>query len=240
MEFLRLGHIQAEASKLCPTHGNMRSEPQKHGIWTEATWDLSCICDLLCSLQQCQILNPLNEARNWTCILIDTSWVHNSLSHNGNSNVLMMLSSQAVFPKPAFVQANWLRSEVAVPRAWLRAEVSLPPGEDVLSGKDQSQTVEMKTTNHWVHEVYVPVEEVLSFMETNGINRVCCFIIKIRFLNKQVNKNDERCRMEIKIINIFLNLFWPHSLMGYFEAGEELEIRHTKKFQSPVSSLLSG
>ena len=29
-----------------------------------ATGNLSCICDLHHSLQQCQILNPLNEARN--------------------------------------------------------------------------------------------------------------------------------------------------------------------------------
>ena len=28
---------------------------------------------------------PLSEARNQTCILIDTSWVYNPLSHNGNS-----------------------------------------------------------------------------------------------------------------------------------------------------------
>ena len=32
--------------------------------------DLSGIYDLCCRLQQCQILNPLNEARDWTCILI--------------------------------------------------------------------------------------------------------------------------------------------------------------------------
>ena len=50
-----------------------------------ATWDLSCICDLHCSLWQCQILNPLSEARNQTLILMNTSWVLNPLSHNGNS-----------------------------------------------------------------------------------------------------------------------------------------------------------
>ena len=27
-------------------------------------------------LRQRQILNPLNEARDWTCILMDTSWIH--------------------------------------------------------------------------------------------------------------------------------------------------------------------
>ena len=38
-----------------------------------ATPDLSCICNLRCNLQQCQILNPLNKARDRTCILMDTT-----------------------------------------------------------------------------------------------------------------------------------------------------------------------
>ena len=37
-----------------------------------ATPDLSHICDLCCSLQQRQILNPLNEPRDQSCILTDT------------------------------------------------------------------------------------------------------------------------------------------------------------------------
>ena len=31
------------------------------------------------------ILNSLSEARDQTCILMDTSHIHNPLSHNGNS-----------------------------------------------------------------------------------------------------------------------------------------------------------
>ena len=44
-------------------------------IYATATQDLSC--DLHHSSQQwqCQILNLLNEARDWTRILMDTSWV---------------------------------------------------------------------------------------------------------------------------------------------------------------------
>ena len=48
--------------------------------------DLSCICDLCCSLQQCQILIPLSgrpgieAASSWTLCQ-----VQNPLSHNGNS-----------------------------------------------------------------------------------------------------------------------------------------------------------
>ena len=43
--------------------------------------DLSSIWDPCCWM-----LNPLREARNWTNVLTDTSWVPNLLSHNGNSN----------------------------------------------------------------------------------------------------------------------------------------------------------
>ena len=50
-----------------------------------ATPDLSHICKLHLSLWQCQILNPLSEARDQTQILMDTSQVLNLLSHNRNS-----------------------------------------------------------------------------------------------------------------------------------------------------------
>ena len=40
-----------------------------------ATMDQSCVCDLHHSSRQCQILNPLSEARDGTCILTDTSWI---------------------------------------------------------------------------------------------------------------------------------------------------------------------
>ena len=40
-----------------------------------ATPDPSRVCDLHHSLQQWQILNPLSEARNRTCNLMDPSWI---------------------------------------------------------------------------------------------------------------------------------------------------------------------
>ena len=40
-----------------------------------AMQDLSCICDLHHSSRQRQILNPLSEARDWTPVLMDASWV---------------------------------------------------------------------------------------------------------------------------------------------------------------------
>ena len=36
--------------------------------------------------QHCWILNQLSKARDQTRILMDASWVHNSLSHNGSYN----------------------------------------------------------------------------------------------------------------------------------------------------------
>ena len=59
-----------------------------------ATWDPSCICDLNHSSLQRWILNPLSEARDRTCILIDTSRVCNPLSHNGKSNPCCFDSSK--------------------------------------------------------------------------------------------------------------------------------------------------
>ena len=46
-----------------------------HSNADTATPDPSCICDLHCSSWQQWILNPLNEARDWTRILMDTRWV---------------------------------------------------------------------------------------------------------------------------------------------------------------------
>ena len=52
---------------------------------TTATQDLSYVCNLCFSLQQRWVLNTLRKAQDWTCILTDTSWMLNSLSHSRNS-----------------------------------------------------------------------------------------------------------------------------------------------------------
>ena len=44
------------------------------------------ICDLCCSSQQCQILNPLSKARDGIHILTESTSILNLRSHNGNSN----------------------------------------------------------------------------------------------------------------------------------------------------------
>ena len=51
------------------------------------------VCNLYHSSWQRRLLNPLSEARDRTSILVETSRVHNLLSHNGKSESLH--SSQA-------------------------------------------------------------------------------------------------------------------------------------------------
>ena len=72
MEITRLG-VKSELQLLAYATGT-------------AVLDPSHVCKLHHSSWQCQILNPLSKTRNQTYVLMDTSWVHNPLSHNGNSN----------------------------------------------------------------------------------------------------------------------------------------------------------
>ena len=53
--------------------------------------DPNHICDLHHSSWPYQTLNPLSEARDWICVLMDTSWVLNPLSHSGNSENIFLL-----------------------------------------------------------------------------------------------------------------------------------------------------
>ena len=52
---------------------------------SQGNTESSCICELCYSLQQCQILAPLSEAR-------DQTWVLNLLSHNGNASIFVSMS----------------------------------------------------------------------------------------------------------------------------------------------------
>ena len=50
-----------------------------------ATWDLSRVCNLHCTSQQCQIPDPLSEeSRDRTCIIMDTSRIRFRLHHERN------------------------------------------------------------------------------------------------------------------------------------------------------------
>ena len=56
------------------------------------------------SSQQCQILNPLSEARGQTLILLDTSQILNRLSHNRNSKITLCCGRKDSFPGSAEVK----------------------------------------------------------------------------------------------------------------------------------------
>ena len=53
--------------------------------YTVEMQELSHVWDPHHSSLQHWILNPMSEARDWTHLLMDTSWAHNPLSHNENS-----------------------------------------------------------------------------------------------------------------------------------------------------------
>ena len=52
---------------------------------TTAMQNPSLVYDLHYSSQLCRVLNALSEDRDQTCILMDTSRVHNPLNHNKNA-----------------------------------------------------------------------------------------------------------------------------------------------------------
>ena len=59
-----------------------------------AMQDLSCICDLHHSSWQHQILNPLSQARDWTCILMDTSRVRYGWATTGTPRAVLFTVTQ--------------------------------------------------------------------------------------------------------------------------------------------------
>ena len=76
---LQLGHVEV------PRLG-VQSKWQLLAYATAtAMRDPSCVCNIHHSSWQHWVLNPLSEARDRTSTLMDTSWVLNLLSHNGNS-----------------------------------------------------------------------------------------------------------------------------------------------------------
>ena len=50
-----------------------------------ATPDPCCVCNLHHSSGNTRSCNPLSQARDQTCIPVNTSWILNLLSHNRNS-----------------------------------------------------------------------------------------------------------------------------------------------------------
>ena len=75
-----------------------------------ATWDPSCIYNPHHSSRQCQILNPLSEARDRTCILMDTSQAHyHWQSYNGNFQEIIL----------SWRLHQSLKDRLGVPPIWL-------------------------------------------------------------------------------------------------------------------------
>ena len=78
---------------------------------TTATPDLSPICDLHHSLQQCWMLYCLSKARYRTCILVNTSQVLNLLSHNRKPapplslNMLSQMAFVTILPYYVYLYA---------------------------------------------------------------------------------------------------------------------------------------
>ena len=71
--------------------------PSSHtcGIWRFPGQESNqnCIFNLCLSLRQCCILNSLSEARDGTHVLMNASWVHNPMSHKGNSCISLLSSN---------------------------------------------------------------------------------------------------------------------------------------------------
>ena len=76
------------------------------------TWDPSRVCDLYHSSQQCQIPNPLSEAKDGSHILVDSSWIHFHCITMGTLDCSLILVLSQIL-----VKAGWEDGERD--KAWL-------------------------------------------------------------------------------------------------------------------------
>ena len=67
-----------------------------------ATWDPNLVQDLHHSSQQCQIHNPLREARDQTCILTDTSQISFHSATTGTPWCYVSGSGSLCQPRPSY------------------------------------------------------------------------------------------------------------------------------------------
>ena len=61
-----------------------------------STPDPSCVCNLHHSSWQHQMLNPLSRARDWTCVLMDTSWIRYHWATMGTPSLFQCLLSSCL------------------------------------------------------------------------------------------------------------------------------------------------
>jgi len=68
-----------------------------------ATWDPSRDCELHHSSQHYQILNPLRKVRDWTCILMDPTWVCYHWATTGTPKFIILITKQQLLSlRPKF------------------------------------------------------------------------------------------------------------------------------------------
>ena len=58
--------------------------------------DLNHVCNLHHSSWQCQILNPLSETRDRTCILMETSWIHFHCTTMGTPSIHYLMFKKKI------------------------------------------------------------------------------------------------------------------------------------------------
>ena len=75
-------------------------------VTATATWDPSHVCHLHWSSWQCQTLNPLSRARDWTHILMDTSQVHLHWATVGTPYLAVFLSGWAINLNDALIMVD--------------------------------------------------------------------------------------------------------------------------------------
>ena len=104
---------------------------------TTTTLHLSHICDLCRSLQQCWILKPLSEARNWPHILMEISF--NLLNHNKNSLFYCFWCDFILFYYFFFL--GHYPQHMEVPRVGVECELQLPAYATATTMPDPSWSV---------------------------------------------------------------------------------------------------
>ena len=113
-----------------------------------AMLDPSCICNLHCSSWQYWILNPMSGARDQTCNLMDTSWVHYLLSHNRNSLSGYFWSNFPRFFANPFLWTSSLRSSRGKKKSLKAALLSIFHIPNLLTWKNQQLHLKV-----WLHEL---------------------------------------------------------------------------------------
>ena len=68
-----------------------------------AMQDPSCVCNLHHSSWHYRIPNPLSKARDRTCVLMDTSWIHFLCVRTGTPKLYISTSTISILSRPYFI-----------------------------------------------------------------------------------------------------------------------------------------